>query len=355
MLDYLPDPKVDKTGWPWTLETPPEVYEQGKWYPKIAVVTPSFNQGKFIEETIRSVLLQNYPNLEYYVVDGGSTDETVEILKKYDRWITWWVSEPDAGQTAAINKGFKKVKDAITGWINSDDLYLPGALWTVSQQFDASTDFLYGECQFLNQDGSITPGKGPEENLKVLYASDFPYPSQPSCFWRSSLFEELGYLDERFQFAMDFEFFVRVGLNKNIKKIADQLTLFRLHSESKSSNWQHVHDHDRRILLSRVINSISVDFPDIRLPALYSYESYPVTQSFSVQEKKSVMANAFRTLLLIDYTAKGLKGVREKGKIIKMLDQDTFNGTYVRTLYRRSQLISPWLLGMIRKIFRKRG
>ena len=352
LLNIIPKPTIDKTGWPWTTETAVERYDYQKVYPKITIVTPSFNQGKFIEETIRSVLLQNYPNMEYYVIDGGSTDETVEILKKYDRWITWWVSETDAGQTAAINKGFKRVKDSITGWINSDDLYLPGAFLAVADQFDADTDFLYGECQILQQDGKITNAKGPDHNLKVLYASDFPYPSQPSCFWKSSLFDELGYLDERFHFAMDFEFFVRVGLNKNIKRIPDQLTLFRLHPESKSSNWQHVHDHDRKVLLSKVINSMITQIQDVQLPSLYSNESYPVTKVFSIQEKRSVIANALSILLFLDYVNNNLSAVRAKGKLIKAIDSQLFSTTFVKRLYNRSVWIPSWALSLFRKAFR---
>src|SRR5579885_3553995 len=123
-LAELPPPPAGKTGWPWTIETPalPASRADGSPWPRISIVTPSYNQGQFIEETIRSVLLQGYPDLEYIVIDGGSTDQSVEIIRKYERWLTYWVSEKDRGQAHAINKGFSSVTGELFNWINSDDL-----------------------------------------------------------------------------------------------------------------------------------------------------------------------------------------------------------------------------------------
>ena len=117
-----------------------------KKYPKITVVTPSFNQGEFLERTILSIINQDYPNLEYIVCDGGSTDQSVSIIKKYEKYITWWCSEKDKGQTDAINKGFKRATGDVVGWINSDDVLLPGALWTVADFYanHPDTDFANG-------------------------------------------------------------------------------------------------------------------------------------------------------------------------------------------------------------------
>jgi len=120
-------------------------------YPKISIITPSFNQGKYLEETIFSVLGQNYPNLEYIIIDGGSTDNSVDIIKKYENQLTYWISEPDNGQSHAINKGFMKATGGILAWLNSDDMYLPGVLDYVAKTINIEEPGIYfGECIHMN-------------------------------------------------------------------------------------------------------------------------------------------------------------------------------------------------------------
>ena len=129
--------------------------------PKISIVTPSYNQAEFLERTILSVLNQNYPNLEYIIIDGGSTDSSAEIIKKYERYLTYWVSEPDDGQADAINKGFAKATGDILAWLNSDDLYLPGALLKVKESFqNAGIAFLYGHSILVDKEDRV---------IRILY------------------------------------------------------------------------------------------------------------------------------------------------------------------------------------------
>ena len=135
LKEIIPLSPIDKTGWPWNEETDPSVYDSSIQWPRITIVTPTYNQGQFIEETIRSILLQNYPNLEYIIMDGGSTDDTVEIIKKYEPWISYWVSEKDKGQSDAINKGSARATGEIFNWINSDDCLTKGALKLVAGRF----------------------------------------------------------------------------------------------------------------------------------------------------------------------------------------------------------------------------
>ena len=147
-----------KTGWPWSEQSKqlPKTMKNGKLWPKISIVTPSFNQVQFIEETIRSVILQNYPNLEYIIIDGGSTDGSVEIIKKYEKYLTYWVSEPDSGQSEAINKGWKIATGDIIAWLNSDDMYMPYALSTIASMYAANPDkiIFQGSCNNIDIEGN---------------------------------------------------------------------------------------------------------------------------------------------------------------------------------------------------------
>src|ERR1041385_5182473 len=156
-LQELPPPPQGKKGWPWTVESPQ--YDAGtdttKW-PLISVVTPSYNQESFIEETIRSVLLQGYPALEYIVIDGGSTDNSASIIRKYEKWIHHWVSERDRGQADAIQKGLALVNGPVSAYLNSDDIYMPGTLNRVGARFARQeTDVVYGNLYLIDPDDRV--------------------------------------------------------------------------------------------------------------------------------------------------------------------------------------------------------
>src|SRR5262245_43096478 len=157
-LDELPPPPAGKTGWPWTEESKrlSGQTSDGRAWPRISVVTPSFNQGRFIEETIRSILLQGYPDLEYFVFDGGSTDNSVDVIKKYSPWLTHWVSEPDKGQSDAINRGLKKASGEFATWINSDDMLCKNALveHALRTGFDATLVYV-GICVHTDENCNV--------------------------------------------------------------------------------------------------------------------------------------------------------------------------------------------------------
>jgi len=165
-LKELPSPPPDRQGWPWTEESPqlPNIMPDESSWPRISVVTPSFNQGRYIEETIRSVLLQGYPDLEYIVVDGGSTDGSLDIIRKYEPWLARWISEPDHGQSDAINKGVRMATGEIVNWINSDDCLHSGALKVVAQT--------YSSGQALSLSAQELTSMKPQEGEHCLYPKE---------------------------------------------------------------------------------------------------------------------------------------------------------------------------------------
>ena len=171
-LEELPLPPPGRTGWPWTeasASLPPTMPDGGAW-PRISVVTPSFNQAQFLEATLRSVLLQGYPDLEYFVMDGGSTDGSVEIIRKYSPWLTQWVSERDGGQSAAINRGLQLGSGLFTTWINSDDMLCQGALVTHASRIGFDTGVVYvGDCLYVDEEArTLNVHRGRVHSLEDL-------------------------------------------------------------------------------------------------------------------------------------------------------------------------------------------
>lgn len=209
----LPDPPVHKREWPWFSSTVNLPSSQDTW-PKISIVTPSYNQGRFIEATIRSVLLQGYPNLEYFVIDGGSTDETLQHIDRYAPFLTDWVSEPDRGQSHALNKGFARTTGDILGWINSDDYLLPGALLRAAQAYQNHPDAAAwaGCCHVVDQTGTILrewhPRLGTREQM--AHWGHEGYIGQPACFFSANAFRKLDGINERLDYAMDVELWLRL-------------------------------------------------------------------------------------------------------------------------------------------------
>jgi len=203
---------------------------------KITIVIPSYNQGQFIGRTIDSILNQGYANLELLVMDGGSDDETVRILKSYGNQITWQ-SAPDRGQTQAVNKGWKIATGQILGWVNSDDQLLPGALEKVARYFDThpETNWLYGNCRYIDADGQ-TLGNYPAQpyDYGVLVKNLQNYIPQPTVFLRRSVFEVIGFLNEDLHYVMDLEYWLRIGLKFPAVYINTSLACLRLHRDAKS-------------------------------------------------------------------------------------------------------------------------
>ncbi|MCF7804250.1 MAG: glycosyltransferase [Candidatus Marinimicrobia bacterium] len=206
-----------------------------KELPKISIITPSFNQGEFIEKTIQSVINQDYSNTEYIVIDGGSSDSTVEIIEQYEKHITYWISEPDTGQSNAINKGLKKATGEIWAYLCSDDTYNEGVLQSVATVFqeNPNCDLIYGGCNFINENNIVTRVKRPGEfNRKKLLMGNYLY--QPSVFLRTNIFQRFGLFSEELNYSMDYEYWLRISKEANFCYIDKILSNYRLHTNSKS-------------------------------------------------------------------------------------------------------------------------
>lgn len=205
-------------------------------YPKISIVTPSFNQGEFLEETIRSVLEQGYPNLEYFIIDGGSDDNSVDIIRRYEDHLTYWVSEPDQGQTEAINKGFSRATGEIMAWLNSDDTYLPGALARIAAFYQAfpQVGLVYGDALNIDAEGNvISRRKGRAYSLAAMLEDNLV--PQPAAFFSHQAWKRHGPLDVERHYIMDRAFWLRIARDMKIVYLPQPLATMRRHGDAKTT------------------------------------------------------------------------------------------------------------------------
>ena len=265
----LPPSVSGKTGWPWTVGSGqiPASMRDGSSWPRVSIVTPSYNQGQFIEETIRSVLLQGYPDLEYFIIDGGSMDASARVIKKYEPWLTYWVSEDDDGQADGINKGWRRATGHIVAWLNSDDVYLPGTLHAAAMAFDRCPDaaMIYGQLEIIDQRSARTGQiKGrPWDLTDTLLSSENPVP-QPSAFLRKSILDRTGYLDPTLNMSMDWDLWLRVSIEGTVQFVPRVWSMYRDHAQAKTSLNSPGFAHDVLPIVKRFV-SRSAEFPELRM------------------------------------------------------------------------------------------
>ena len=216
--------------------------------PAITVVTPSFNQGQYLEECIVSVLSQNYQNLEYIVIDGGSSDNSVDIIRKYEKYIEWWVSEKDRGQSHAINKGFRRATGTLITWLNSDDYYLPNGLLSIADAYNSQSEksavgMICGSGIKVDINGSnikdVNTSKIGPECPKWAYRF-----LQPSAFYTKHAVEEIGLLDENLHYSMDWDLALRITKKYKIVYITPYISAQRMYPETKtlSGGWDRLRE-----------------------------------------------------------------------------------------------------------------
>jgi glycosyltransferase involved in cell wall biosynthesis len=260
----------DYTKWPWAEKSEKfsDYYKGNQPWPKLSIIIPSYNQANYIEETILSVINQNYPNLELILIDGGSQDHTVDLIRKYESHISYWVSEKDLGQSHAINKGFKKATGDWIAWINSDDCYLRNAFHYLFNEMDIRPyDFIYGNYRVgrsLSDSKNINVLNSGRISfpklLRFFYSIDYIIPSQ-SVFFKNEILKKAGYLNENLHYCMDLEWYLRVFLVKPaICHYGKAICFFRHNEHTKTGSLSQVNFKDNK--MGQEAEHIAIQYSD---------------------------------------------------------------------------------------------
>jgi|ERR1035437_2786743 glycosyltransferase involved in cell wall biosynthesis len=233
--------------------------------PLVSIITPSYNQGKYIEETINSVINQDYTNIEYIIIDGGSSDNTVDVIKKYGSKLAYWVSEPDKGQADAINKGFLKANGDYICWINSDDVLYPDFISRRIKEFELNpdVDMIYGDVDQGDKWSNRVIRKGWQTDYRSIVKNCYIPTNQQSAIWKKEVLSKVGILDPRWQVLLDFDFFLRITKDCSIKYFPGSVAFFRNHSDSKSIALKEKWIEELEVFLVDPVLKIYIDDPDL--------------------------------------------------------------------------------------------
>ncbi|MBC7861516.1 MAG: glycosyltransferase [Bacteroidia bacterium] len=311
-----------------------------------------------MEETILSVYHQDYKNFEHFIVDGGSTDNSVEIIKKHSSKINWWVSEKDKGQTNAINKGLKKANGDIVMWLNSDDVLLPGALKKAEHLFKKNPNAI------MVHGKSVLYGAGKKEqiigkkqkDLKLKYLAYIPFP-QPSSFFRKKLIDETGLLDETLHYGMDYELLVRAALNYEIVFADELFSRYRLHDESKT-NHSLKFCKDWNLVFSRVLNSFEFSEPLKKKFADLGFSEdkthkYKVNNKFSFHNIEKAFLYHLQIMMHFQYSEMRLEKAKQIAKEIKAISPAFYKQQKVGIINFRSSFLNKYLITLMRNFTRR--
>jgi glycosyltransferase involved in cell wall biosynthesis len=325
--------------------------------PKVTIVTPSYNQGRFIEETILSVLAQDYANLEYIVIDGGSNDNTLDVIKRYEGQLTFWLSESDRGQADAINKGFRRATGDIVTWLNSDDVYLPHTLRRAVQYFDdPEVALVHGKCILFGEGIKEEVRGAGERDLEVLYLTRVPFP-QPSSFFRRRVLLEQGYLDESFQLMMDYDLLVRIALNYKLKRVEDTFSRYRLHDGCKTLSSPVGHARAAARVFSKLLRSFGSTetlISHMRELGLYveGDDRYRVTKDYGEGTLRQAFFYFLESQAHYYYGGLDLEKTRRLTGFVRRHDPDFYRSLNLGRLFRRSALLSKGVIKSFRRFTR---
>jgi len=294
----LPQPPAGRSGWPWIApgQAAHTRLSHREW-PRITVITPSFNQGRFLEETIRSVLIQGYPNLEYMVIDGGSTDNSIDVIRKYQRWITYWISEPDGGQPQAINKGLARATGDIFNFINSDDVLAPRSLFEIAAAMEGHDAVAGSIVEFWDGGPAHTIFQSQLESKRMLHKWHGRF-AQSGLWLRRSRVEECGGIDEAFQFIFDWDLAVRyLTLFPDVVYLPHIVAWFRMHEVSKSVAHQDSFESERFLMYEKLLALPA--FRSLHPACSRSLRAHARTETLArIRERKDIAAWR-RTLMLL--------------------------------------------------------
>lgn len=336
-LDELPRVPLNKVGWPWTEESKSIAEESTPYldFPSISIITPNFNQAKFLEETIRSVLLQGYPSIEYIIIDGGSTDGSLEIIKKYEKWLTYWASESDTGQSNALNKGFRKATGSITAWLNSDDLYEIESLKKVGNLFAArnDVDIIYGDGMVIDEDGAFLEiGKSKFINDHDDLGNFFPNRVfQPSLFFRKKMLDDIDFLDENLHYAMDVDFWIRAFPGHKAFYTENILSRFRLHQYGKTTSFSIRFLHEELLLISRYRGSHDLF---VRYLEVYTAKSSLINHVSCESAFEMILHELRASDVKLDYLEQAIKTRHRLIANAYLLNADIFYNRYALSMCR---------------------